>query len=78
MKYILILAITLLSFYYGYSQDTIPTKKVYLMTVLRSAKTGDVVKVISHKKHVKCGYIVHVKGDIYIVDGKEMKLYARR
>lgn len=69
MKMILILFIVLFSLHSGYSQDTIQVKKVYFVAVIKNKNTGKVVKLIKNKKHVKCGYIV---------DGKEMKLYARR
>lgn len=78
MKMILVLLIMLLSFFFGYSQDTIQAKKVYVVTVIKSKNTGKVVKLIKHKKTVKCGYIIHVKDDVYIVDGKKLRLYAKR
>lgn len=78
MKKILILFIVLFSFLSGYSQDTIQTKKVYVVTVIKSKKTGKVVKLIKNKKRVKCGYIIHVINDVYIVDGKKLRLYAKR
>lgn len=78
MKIVLILIIALLSFFFGYSQDTIQTKKVYLVAVIKSKKTGKIVKIIKNKKRVKCGYIIHVTDDLYIVDGKKLRLYAKR
>lgn len=78
MKKILILFIVLFSFLSGYAQDTIQTKKVYFMTVIKSKKTGKVVKIIKNKKRVKCGYVIHVKDDVYIVDGEKLRLYAKR
>ena len=78
MKKILILFIVLLSFHFGYSQDTIQTKNVYYVSVIKSKKTGKVVKLIKNKKRVKCGYIIHVINDVYIVDGKKLRLYAKR
>lgn len=78
MKKILILFIVLLSFNFGYSQDTIQTKNVYYVSVIKNKKTGKVVKLIKNKKRVKCGYIIHVKDDFYIVNGEKLKLYAKR
>lgn len=78
MKLILILFIVLLSFLSGYSQDTIQVKKVYFVAVIKNKNTGKVVKLIKHKKRVNCGYIIHVKDDVYIVDGEKLRLYAKR
>ena len=56
----------------SFGQDTIHVKKVTVVNVLINPKTGKVLKKWIKSKKVKSGYIVHIAGNIWMVNNKRM------
>ena len=55
-------------------QDTLRVNKVKVPYNVLVNKSGQVTKVWYRKVKVPCGYITRVKGDVWMVNGKEVTL----
>ena len=76
MKKLLIIPFTIL-FCGAKAQDTIPARKIPVVTQQLNPKNGNVLREWYGNKRVKCGYIVRLDSTTYVVDKKQMTLMTK-